>query len=63
MAEQGQEKVDRRGTFWDWPVGVIVAGLAFVLFTRAAGTFIGLALMAFGAVALLIRRGAFSPRQ
>jgi hypothetical protein len=51
---------DRAGTVWDWPVGVIVGGAALTLF----GVWpLGVPLLAFGVVALLIRRGAFAPRR
>lgn len=57
---EGQPR-DRRGTFWDWPVGVIVAAVVLGMFTEArAATFV---LFWFGVVSLLIRRGAFSPRR
>ncbi len=57
---------DRRGTFWDWPVGWIVGGLVIALFAAAnggsGGALLGLAIAVFGGVALAIRRGAFKPR-
>lgn len=65
MADEGKQ--DRRGTFWDWPVGVAIAGvlLFFVAASNGgpAGVLLGLLLVAFGVVALLARRGAFSPRR
>lgn len=57
---EGAEK-DQRGTFWDWPVGVIAAALVLGLTTEAKG--LTLLLLGFGVIALLIRRGAFSPRR
>lgn len=65
MADEGKQ--DRRGTFWDWPVGVAFAGLLLAVFAASnnasGGIVFGLLLAAFGAVALLARRGAFSPRR
>jgi hypothetical protein len=52
---------DRRGTFWDWPVGVIVASVVLGLVFEP-GPFAFL-MFWFGVLALLIRRGAFSPRR
>lgn len=59
MAETSRE--DRAGTFWDWPVGLIVGGLVITLFTYAR--WLGVLLVAFGVVALLVRRGAFASRR
>lgn len=53
-------QVDRRGTLWDWPVGVALAGLVIVL---ATGKTFGVVLFWFGVIALLLRRGSFSPRR
>ena len=52
---------DRRGTFWDWPVGLIVAAVVLALVFEP-GPFV-FALFWFGVIALLIRRGAFSSRR
>lgn len=56
----------RTGGFWDWPVGVIVAGLLVALLSAVnggtGGATLGLLVAVFGVVALLIRRGAFTPR-
>jgi len=58
--DEGTDK-DRRGTFWDWPVGVIAAAVVLGLVTESrAAPFV---LFWFGVLALLIRRGAFSPRR
>lgn len=63
--DEGQKK-DRRGTFWDWPVGWIVGGLVLaVLFASngaGGGAVIGIVMAAFGALTFLARRGSFSPR-
>lgn len=60
-------QTDRRGTFWDWPVGVAIAGVLLALFAASGdatgGVVFGLLLVAFGVVALLVRRGSFSPRR
>ena len=48
------------GGLWDWPVGVVVGG---VVLTLVGVPVIGLPLLALGVVALLIRRGAFTPRR
>lgn len=55
---------ERPGGMWDWPVGVILAGVFLALmtgFTNALGFVGGGLLIAFGVVSLLIRRGAFKP--
>ena len=52
---------DRRGTFWDWPVGLMVGGLVIALVTDLP--LFGLLLVVVGVVALLVRRGAFTPRR
>ena len=51
---------DRAGTIWDWPVIVMLVAVVFLI--AGAKVFGGL-LLAFGVVALLIRRGAFTPRR
>lgn len=60
-------KTDRRGTFWDWPVGVAIAGLVLAVLAASneapAGILLGFVLIAFGVVALLARRGSFSPNR
>lgn len=48
------------GGSFDWPVGVIVSGAVVALLLSAV---LGLLLVAFGVAALLIRRGAFTPRR
>lgn len=56
----------RAGTWADWPVAVIVVGvlLAVVAWTSGGSpSFVTWLLIAFGVVALLIRRGAFTPRR
>ena len=60
MTEEG--RTNRAGTMWDWPVAVILIGLLLLLF--AGGARVGaVLLLVFGVVALLIRRGAFTPRR
>lgn len=58
---------DRRGTIWDWPVGVTIAGVVLAVLAASnsapAGILLGFVLVAFGVVALLARRGSFSPRR
>lgn len=54
-------KKDRRGTFWDWPVGVMIAAVLLALFTHPTPLSIGL--FWFGVLSLMIRRGAFSSRR
>lgn len=65
MTDEVQQK-DRRGTFWDWPVGVALAGLLLALWAggndAAGGVMLGLLLIVGGVVALLVRRGTFSAR-
>lgn len=50
----------RPGTLWDWPVGVIVGA---VVLAALSVWVLAVPLLAFGVVALLIRRGAFTPRR
>lgn len=58
---------DRRGTIWDWPARLLIAGVLLLVFGAANGaggfTLLGLALAAFGLLVWLARRGAFSPRR
>lgn len=60
------QKPSRAGTWSDWPVAVILVGVVFALLSVVNGTAPGVlawGLMLFGVVALLIRRGAFTPRR
>lgn len=62
----GVEKPSRAGTLWDWPVAVIAVGVLLGLAAFASGgqpSFVTWLLIVFGVVALLIRRGAFTPRR
>ena len=59
MSEEG--RTNRAGTIWDWPVAVILIGLLFLLFSEGSPG--AVLLLVFGVVALLIRRGAFTPRR
>ena len=53
---------DRRGTVWDWPVGLMVAAVVLlVIWPRAV--LLWALLFVFAGVALLARRGVFSPRK
>lgn len=65
MADEG--KKDRRGTFWDWPVGLAIAGILLAMLAASngasGGVLLGLMLAAFGAVTFMARRGTFSPRR
>lgn len=62
-----QQSPDRRGTFWDWPTGWLLAGVLILVFSAAGGAqggvAIGWLLVIFGGISMAIRRGAFSPRQ
>ena len=58
---EGEAPKGRRGTFWDWPVGVIIAGV--VLGIATGGATGAVVLFWFGVIALMIRRGAFTPRR
>lgn len=58
------------GTRWGWPAWVLGVGAAVMLLALvirgATGTLLVLlavALLAFGGVALVVRRGAFTPRR
>jgi hypothetical protein len=67
MSEGEKTKpVDRRGTFWDWPVPVMIVGALLLFYAAAkaatAGMLIALFVVTFGAVTLLARRGSFRPR-
>ena len=65
MTDEGAP-VDKAGTLRDWPVGVIAVALLLAFFAWGSGgrpiALVWL-LLAFGFVALLIRRGAFTPRR
>ena len=58
--EDTRAQVDRRGTARDWPVAFIALGVGILL---VAGDKFGVLLFWFGVVALLLRRGTFSPRR
>lgn len=62
-----QQSPDRRGTFWDWPTGWVLAGLVLALVgsinAAPGGVMIGLLLAAVGVVMWLARAGALSPRR
>lgn len=58
--EDTRVQVDRRGTARDWPVAVIALGVGILLVTEDR---LGVLLFWFGIVALLLRRGTFSPRR
>ena len=64
MTNQGE---DRRGTFWDWPTGWILAGVLLVLVSGAnaagGGMLIGFVIAGIGAFAFLSRRGSLTPRE
>ena len=64
MTNEGE--TDRRGGFWDWPVGVMIGGVLLFLFAGAngatGGALLGLLLAGFGLVTFLARRGTFSSR-
>ena len=66
MTDEVQQK-DRRGTFWDWPVGVALAGLLLAVWaggnSATGGVLLGLVLVIGGVVALLARRGTFGARR
>jgi hypothetical protein len=57
-------KPDKRGTIWDWPVAVIVGGLALLVVVSKNGqpTILVWLIIGFGALAQMIRAGAFTPR-
>lgn len=57
-----QWKGERPGGMWDWPVGVILAGVFLAAITGAAsllGLVAGVLIALFGVLSLMIRRGAF----
>jgi hypothetical protein len=62
-----REHADRRGTVWDWPVPVMIAGALLLLVSlsngAAGGMLISLLVVAFGLVTWLARRGTFTPRR
>ena len=62
-----EQRIDRRGTFWDWPTGWILAGILLVLVSGAngagGGMLIGLVIAGIGTFALLSRRGSLTPRE
>lgn len=61
MSEQGKSTPDRRGTFWDWPVAVILVAVVLAIGTDASPG--SIVMFWFGVLALMIRRGAFTPRR
>lgn len=57
---------NRAGTLSDWPVAVIGVGVLLAVFAFLSGNtppLVTWLLIVFGVVALLIRRGAFTPRR
>ena len=63
---EGQQK-NRRSDLLEWPGAVALIGLVLTVIAVSngapLGTLIGIVILAFGVVALLARRGAFSPRR
>lgn len=63
---EGKQK-NQRSDLLEWPGAVAFVGLLLTVIAVSngapLGTVIGLAVLAFGVVALLARRGAFSPRR
>ena len=65
MSEE-QGKPDTRGTIRDWPAWVVLAGVVIWVYIAAQDrkpTLVVFAIIAFGAVAWLIRAGRFSSRR
>lgn len=61
-----ERPVDRAGTWRDWPAWVIGAGLLVAVYVIASGgtpSLVVWLVVLFGVVALLVRRGAFTPRR
>jgi hypothetical protein len=63
------EEKDRRGTWRDWPVGIMLIGALALIAAESeqpvltqTPAILGWAAIVFGAVSLGIRRGAFTPR-
>lgn len=58
---------DRRGTLWDWPVGLALAGLVLALIaagnSAAGGLLFGLLVAGIGAVVWLVRRHSVGLRR
>lgn len=56
---------DKRGTFWDWPTGWILAGVVLLVIAvvngATGGMLVGLVVAGIGGLATAIRRGAFTP--
>ena len=57
---------ERKGTWRDWPTAVIVIGVVLWLWVAMTGgtpSVVVYLVLAFGALALLIRRGDLTPRK
>ena len=64
--ERDESPTDTRCTWRDWPAAMVFVGVVIWVAVAAGGgtpTWAVYALLAFGGVAWLIRRGAFSPRR
>jgi hypothetical protein len=64
MSDEQQQRLkgERPGGLWDWPVGVILAGVFLAAITGAVnvlGLIAGVLIALFGVLSLMIRRGAF----
>lgn len=63
---EDKKPVDRRGTFWDWPVPIMLLAAVLGFFVLASGGTPNLLLFLIFFAALLAwlaRRGVFSPRK
>lgn len=64
--EHGEPKSTMRGTWRDWPARVLFVGVMFWLYLAVTGgtpTVVVYLWIGFGAIAWMLRAGAFSPRR
>lgn len=57
------EKAPQKQGWWDWPIGVIAASVVLFFVLGEEGGLLVFVMFWFGLIALLIRRGAFTPRR
>lgn len=64
--EQQEVTTDRRGTISDWPGAVVVIGLILVMYGAIWGSgpsLLAWLIVAFGAIAWMLRAGVFTSRR
>lgn len=58
-----RQATDRRGTFWDWPVGLMIVAVLLLVFSGGQLLILAALAFCFGLMLWLSRRGTFKPRR